>query len=80
MIRAIFPIQSTGKKQEAKVCSAIFNELLFTQKGIIFLVTQKYVIFGETLITMKFKIDHKEKVAIITSEVEKLDAIQALIE
>lgn len=26
---------------------------------------------------MKFKVDHKEKVAIITSSVEKLDAIQA---
>lgn len=37
----------------------------------------KYPIFGETLITMKFKIEHKDKVAIITSDVEKLDAIQA---
>ena len=26
---------------------------------------------------MKFKIDHKEKVAVITSTVEKLDAVQA---
>jgi len=26
---------------------------------------------------MKFKIDHKDKVAIITSTIEKLDAIQA---
>ncbi len=37
----------------------------------------KYPIFGETLITMKFKVDHKDKVVIITSSVEKLDAIQA---
>lgn len=32
---------------------------------------------AKSLFDMKFKIDHKEKVSIITSTVEKLDAIQA---
>ncbi len=32
---------------------------------------------AKSLFDMKFKIDHKEKVSIITSAVEKLDAIQA---
>jgi anti-sigma B factor antagonist len=50
---------------------------VFTQKNSIFLKNGKYPIFGQTLISMKFKVDHKEKVAIITSSVEKLDAIQA---
>lgn len=50
---------------------------MFTENNAISGQRVKYPIFGEILISMKFNIDHKEKVAVITTAIEKLDAIHA---